>query len=245
MLLAPQELVGNTATLVGERLTHLREVQAYTVGDCLRVGVLNGWIGQAKILHMDAVQARLHVVLDTPPPPPQPCTLIIALPRPKMLKRILVDATSLGIKRLCFINSYRVEKSFWSSPSLLPDALTEKCLLGLTQSIDTLVPTITLHKRFRPFVEDELPALIGNSLALVAHPAADTACPRHLTQATTLIIGPEGGFIPFEIDLLRAANCIPVTLGTRVLRVDTVIPTLLGRLLADLPANGADQNPRA
>lgn len=148
-----------------------------------------------------------------------------------MLKRILVDATSLGVKRICFINSYRVDKSFWSSPLLAPETIAEKCRLGLEQTIDTVLPQVTLHPRFRPFVEDELPAMVGGTRALVAHPAGDQECPRSVTGEVTLAIGPEGGFIPFEIDLLHsAAGFEPVTLGPRILRVDTAVPALIGRL---------------
>lgn len=165
------------------------------------------------------------------PPPALPCTLVIALPRPKMLKRILVDATSLGVKRICFVNSYRVDKSFWSSPLLAPETIAEKCRLGLEQAIDTKLPEVTLHPRFRPFVEDELPGIVGDSQALVAHPAGSVACPRGITRRATLAIGPEGGFIPFEVDLLRdATGFTAVTLGPRILRVDTAVPALLGRL---------------
>lgn len=214
------------------RLTHLRDIQKYKQGDALRVGEISGLIGAGEVLAIDAQEAVIRApALDTPPPPPTPCTLVIALPRPKMLKRILVDASSLGIKRICFINSYRVEKSFWSSPLLSPTEIAEKCQLGLEQAIDTMMPEVTLHQRFRPFVEDELPEIVGNSRALVAHPAGDQPCPIAITQPVTLAIGPEGGFIPFEIDLLKsAANFEAVSLGARILRVDTVVPNLLGRL---------------
>lgn len=188
-------------------------------------------MGHADILAIDGGGAQLRVTLDDAPPPALPCTLVLALPRPKMLKRILVDATSLGVKRICFVNSYRVDKSFWGSPLLAPDAIAEKCRLGLEQAIDTVLPEVTLHPRFRPFVEDELPAIVGASRALVAHPAGGEPCPRGVGGAVTMAIGPEGGFIPFEIDLLRnAAGFGAVTLGARVLRVETVVPVLLGRL---------------
>lgn len=206
-------------------------MQRFVAGDRIRVGELNGRLGHADILHIDEQRAHLHVVLDAAPPPALPCTLILALPRPKMLKRILVDATSLGVKRICFINAYRVEKSFWSSPLLAPETIAEKCRPGLEQAIDTALPHVTLHDRFRPFVEDELPAIAAGTQALVAHPAGERECPRNVSEPLTLAIGPEGGFIPFEIELLqKAADFTPVTLGLRVLRVDTVVPTLLGRL---------------
>lgn len=232
LLLEPGERgADGLARVTGERLAHLREVQAWQPGDTLRVGEVNGVLGRGEVLAIDAQQALIRVTaLDDAPPPALPCTLVIALPRPKMLKRILVDATSLGIKRICFINSWRVDKSFWSSPLLAPAAIGEKCRLGLAQAIDTVLPQVTLHPRFRPFVEDDLPGIIGSSRALVAHPAGEAPCPPVINGPATLVIGPEGGFIPFEIELLRTSGCTPVTLGPRILRVDTAVPALLGRL---------------
>lgn len=231
-MLEPGELAADgIAVIGGERLAHLQQVQRFTAGDRLRAGIVGGLLGTAEILQIDAVRATLRVKPDTPPPAALPCTLILALPRPKMLKRILVDATSIGVKRICFINSYRVDKSFWSSPLLAPAAIAAKCRLGLEQAIDTVLPDVTLHPRFRPFVEDELPGIVGGTTALVAHPGGTQASPAGVAHGVALAIGPEGGFIPFEIELLQnAAGFTPVTLGPRILRVDTAVPHLLGRL---------------
>lgn len=231
MLEPGERAADGSARITGERLAHLREVQQWQAGDVLKVGEIDGNLGEARIVAIDEQAAALQVgTLDRAPPPALPCTLVLALPRPKMLKRILVDATSLGVKRICLVNSYHVDKSYWSSPQLGAASVGEKCRLGLAQAIDTRLPQVTLHKRFRPFVEDELPAIIGDSHALLAHPAGDTPCPRGLAGAATLVVGPEGGFIPFEVELLRAAGCQAVTLGARILRVDTAVPVLLGRL---------------
>lgn len=220
------------ARITGARLAHLREVQRYTGGDRLRVGLIDGLLGNGEILAIDDSRADIRVMLDQNPPAPAPLTLVLALPRPKMLKRILVDATSLGVKRIHFINSYRVDKSFWQSPLLAPDAIAERCRLGLEQAIDTRLPVVSLHPRFRPFAEDILPGVLAGNTALLAHPSAGATCPRAVAGAVTLVVGPEGGFIPFEVELLVRAGCTAVTLGPRVLRVDTAVPTLLGRLLS-------------
>jgi 16S rRNA U1498 N3-methylase RsmE len=106
-----------------------------------------------------------------------PLTLLLALPRPKMLKRILQTVATMGVERLVLMNSYRVEKSFWDSPFLQPQAIEDELTLGLEQGKDTVLPQVILEKRFKPFVEDRLPALSANSLRLVAHPIAETMLP--------------------------------------------------------------------
>ena len=103
-------------------------------------------------------------------------------------------------------------------------------LLGLEQARDTVLPDIILAKRFKPFVEDELPAMAANTRGLIAHPGDFPECPRALSEPVTLAIGPEGGWIPYEVELLSKAGLSPMQLGERILRVETAVPALLARL---------------
>jgi RsmE family RNA methyltransferase len=134
------------------------------------------------------------------------------------------------VKQIYLLNSYRVEKSFWNSPLLQPEKLQEQFLLGLEQTVDTILPEVHLRKLFKPFVEDELPAIIKGTTALVAHPFADASFPASVAGPATLAIGPEGGFIPYEIEKLQECGFVSVSLGERILRVETAVPVLLGRL---------------
>ncbi len=218
------------AVLRGRRLAHLHEVHRAQVGDCLRVGRLGGLMGQATLLRLDASEAELAVTLDQPPPAKLPLTLLLAVPRPKMLKRTLQTISAMGVARLVLVNSYRVEKSFWQTPFLQPAAIREQLLLGLEQARDTRLPEVSLEQRFKPFVEDRLPQLLAGSRGLVAHPGDFPACPRALDEPVTLAIGPEGGWIPYEVEMLRAAGLSPVQLGERILRVETAVPALIARL---------------
>jgi len=219
------------ARLSGRRLEYVRAVHRATIGDRLRVGRFGGSVGYGVVTRLDDAVLELDVVLDTEPPPPAPLTLILALPRPKALRRVLQCVATIGVKRLVLVNSWRVEKSFWASPALGAAALREQLMLGLEQGGDTMPPTVELRRRFKPFVEDEVPQLISGTRALVAHPKAADACPRAVSEPVTLAIGPEGGFIEYELDLLVAHGFEPVTLGPRPLRVEHAVPALLGRIL--------------
>ncbi|HSP97415.1 MAG TPA: 16S rRNA (uracil(1498)-N(3))-methyltransferase [Candidatus Dormibacteraeota bacterium] len=217
--------------LTGRRLRHVREVHRAAVGDTLRVGRIDGEVGSAVVVALDDVALTLgEVRLDAAPPPPAPLRLLLALPRPKALRRVLQGAAAFGIKDIVVLNSWRVEKSFWQSPVLQPPALREQLLLGLEQGGDTRLPRVELRRRFKPFVEDELPALL-DGLGLVAHPPAAELCPRAVAGHVTLAVGPEGGFIPYEVEALQRAGCRAVSLGPRPLRVEQAVPALLGRLL--------------
>ncbi|MDD0845310.1 16S rRNA (uracil(1498)-N(3))-methyltransferase [Pseudomonas sp. Gutcm_11s] len=218
------------AVLQGRRLKHLHEVHRAEAGDQLRVGSLGGLMGRGTLLALDEQHAELQVELDQPPPAKLPLTLLLALPRPKMLKRVLQTVAAMGVPRLVLLNSYRVEKSFWQTPFLEPDAIREQLVLGLEQARDTVLPEVIIEKRFKPFVEDRLPGIAAGTLGLVGHPGDYPACPRALSEAVTLAIGPEGGWIPYEVEKLGEAGLAPVQLGERILRVETAVTALLARL---------------
>jgi len=216
--------------LTGRRLRHVTEVHRARAGDDLAVGLLEGALGRGRVTRLDAEALELEVVLDQAPPPKLPLTLVLALPRPKVLNRVLAAATSLGVARIYLVNAWKVEKSYWKSPRLEEANLELQRVLGLEQARDTVLPELHLRRLLRPFAEDELPGLIRGSLPLLAHPGSPEACPRAAGGPVTLVIGPEGGFIPAEIDLLSRGGCRPVHLGDRILRVETAVAALVGRL---------------
>lgn len=226
----PDFVSADRVLLRGRRLQHMREIHQANPGDSLRVGLIGGLMGSGRILSLTAQQAELEVSLDQPPPPKLPLTLLLAMPRPKMFRRILQHCATLGVAQIVLLNSYRVEKSFWQTPFLQPDSIRENLLLGLEQARDTVLPELHIEKRFKPFVEDRLPALLGDSLGLVAHPGDYPACPRAVDGAVTLAIGPEGGWIAYEVDKLIEAGLQPVQLGQRILRVETAVTALIARL---------------
>ncbi len=231
LLLRPDQLTAPERALVRDRqLRHLQEVHRAQVGDRLIVGQIDGAIGYGRVESLNPVAAELSIEWHEQPPPPLPLTLVLALPRPKMLRRIIQSSVSMGVKKLILINSYRVEKSYWQTPWLGEEALAEQITLGLEQARDTQWPEILQRPLFKPFVEDELSALAGASRRLIAHPATATPCPMGISEPVTLCIGPEGGFIPYEVELMQTQGFEPVQIGPRILRTETAIPALLGRL---------------
>jgi len=231
VLLFEEDFVGpDRVMLRGRRARHVIDVHRVSAGDELTVGVAGGGIGRGVVIRLDAEAVEMSVSLDRDPPLPLPLTLVLALPRPKVLNRVVAAATSMGIKQLYLVNAWRVEKSYWHSPRLSEDNLLLQRILGLEQGRDTILPRIELRRLFRPFVENELPAIVSGTRALVAHPPAPAPAPRTVPGPVTLAIGPEGGFIDAEIASLERIGFEPVSLGERVLRVETAVAAMVGRL---------------
>ncbi|HAM61296.1 MAG TPA: 16S rRNA (uracil(1498)-N(3))-methyltransferase, partial [Psychrobacter sp.] len=117
--------------------------------------------------------------------------------------------------------------------------LDEFVLEGLQQSVDTIAPTITLEKRFKPFVEDKLPRLLTDidGQAIVAHPYGALSLSTYLQRASIaslpkmVFIGSEGGWIDYEIELLATQGCQALTIGSRILRTEAAVNVIVGQWL--------------
>jgi RsmE family RNA methyltransferase len=222
-------ITANRVRLSDRRHLHVQEILRAELGQSLTVGKINGLMGHGTLVSKTKDTIELEVKLEGQPPEALALTLILGLPRPPVLRRVLFSCAMLGVKKIVILNFNRVEKSLWNSSSLKPQAIQEQSILGLEQAKDTAMPEVILKKAFKPFVQDELPNLIKGRIALVAHPGS-TKFPQKVSEPVTLIIGPEGGIIDYEIELLKAAGCQPINLGPRILRTETVLPFLVGKL---------------
>lgn len=235
LLIKAHEVQNQQVELTGRRAEHLRKVLRAREGDQVRTGVVNGPMGLGRILAMTDKGVTLSLFLTDTPVPPPATDLILALPRPIMLKRVLAQAASLGVSRIFLINARRVEKSFFHASLIRNNTLEEPLLLGLEQAADTILPQISIHERFRPFIEDLLPGLIRHcSTRLLAHPSG-TQTLAGLAAGTgggpiTLAIGPEGGWVDFEVQQFQEQGFTLFSMGPRILRVDTAVPALLGQI---------------
>ncbi|WP_228560769.1 MULTISPECIES: RsmE family RNA methyltransferase [unclassified Myxococcus] len=159
-----------------------------------------------------------------------------APPRPRRPGHAHVSppVASLGVDRVILVNAARVEKSYFDSKVMADEFVHELLVLGLEQARDKVLPEILVRSRFRPFIEDELDALCSDSpVRLIPHPPASTpveALAPLPAENAVLAIGPEGGWVPFEVELIQARGFTPFSLGPRILRVEVAVPLLLGQL---------------
>lgn len=224
-----QELINQELCLTDRRFVHAKRILKSQPGDRLRVGELGGRIGSGTVQTITDDRLVLNIELDQYPPAPLGVTVVLALPRPKALRRVLRGMTELGVKDIHLIHGLNVEKSYWQSPLVSAQAIHAALVEGLEQSMDTQLPELKVHQRFRPFAEDVLPGMCADMPSYYADTKGKIALPAKPPAPGLLIIGPETGFIPFEETLLQKAGAQSVHLGSRVLRVETALLSALGR----------------
>ena len=221
---------GGEVRLTGRRSLHIRKVLGATVGQTIRVGVLNGATGQGVIREAGEEAVLLECALDAAPPPRSRVDLLLALPRPKVMKRLWAPLASLGVGRLILTNAAKVERNYFDTHWLSREYYEPLLVEGLEQSGDTWMPEVTIGRRFRPMVEDDLDGLAPRSRRLVAHPGAAggmNGVAVGSDERLLLAIGPEGGWTDFELDLLERHAFRRIGMGWRRLRSDTACVALL------------------
>lgn len=219
------------ATLADSRAAHLLGVLRVTAGSAVRVGVVNGPQGIAHVTAVDPPRVTLHCSLDDTPPPVPPVDILLALPRPKVLRRLWAQLAALGVGRIILTNAARVERNYFDAHVLDPACYRPLLIEGLQQARDTRLPEVIVRRQFRPLVEDELALLCRNATCIVAEPGAHTPIAAAVQgaefQRAVLAIGPEGGWNAFELSLLERHGFRRVGMGPRTLRVDTACIALL------------------
>ena len=225
ILFEPDERRGDRVRAVGARALHLREVLRVQRGDEVRIGIIDGPVGTGRVLSCDPEGVDLACAFDAGAPPSPAVDLVLALPRPKVLRRLFAPIAALGVRRLMLTNAARVERPYFDTHVLGADCYRTLLIEGLQQARDTRLPAVSVHRQFRPLVEDLLAQWPADSLRIVAHPGDGPGLHMRLRQQPAarilLALGPEGGWIPFELELLRTHGFVTATLGPRPLRSDT------------------------
>lgn len=235
LIFEENELRNSKLLLQERRAEHIINVLGAGVDDSVRVGMLGGNTGIGRIVSIVGNSVELVVELTNEQVQRPEIDLILALPRPIMLQRILKQATVLGVRSFHLIRSRRVEKSFFQSPVLHSEKMKQLLIEGLEQAMDTCLPEVHIHTRFKPFMEDVVPHLSASN-RLIAHPSAadtlrDCMGKRRGKEGIILAVGPEGGWSDFETDCFIQHGFCRFTMGPRILHVDTAVVALLAQLL--------------
>jgi 16S rRNA (uracil1498-N3)-methyltransferase len=176
--------------------------------------------------------------------PPQPrVDLLLALPRPKVMRRLWAQLAALGVGRIILTNAARVERNYFDTHILAPECYRPLLIEGLQQSRDTRLPIVSVHRQLKVLVEDHLGASSAGERRLVANPGSamsvTAAIGRAPAERVLLAIGPEGGWTDYEVALLEAHGFEAVGMGPRTLRTDTACIALLALVHAAMGRHAA------
>ena len=242
LILLEQHELSNSGVveLRDRRAEHIRNILRIGPGVAIRAGVINGLRGQAVITEMSADRVVLRCEFDESPPPTPKIDLLLALPRPKVMRRLWAQLAAVGVGRIILTNASKVERVYFDTHVLQPETYRPLMIEGLQQAQDTQVPEVTIRKQFKILVEDELDILFPYGGRLLADPGAPNRV-RDLIfddpgMRVLVAVGPEGGWTDYEMDLLKRHGFRSVSMGRRTLRADTACVAILALVTEALEA---------
>ena len=261
ILFEKDEIVNGVATFGGERAAHVMNVLHGEVGQVLKTGEVDGSVGTSEILSIEQSEQseesnnyRISVRCTHDQKSILPwIDLILAPPRPRVMKRLLPQLATMGVGRIFLVGAKKVEKDFWGATLLKPENYRPLLIDGLMQAGTSILPTLETRRNFRKFVKEELDALWPEAKRIVAHPygadstrifanvanARESFAEIHSiredsrSEAVLLAVGPEGGWTDEEVALLEEHGFARYSLGSRILRTDTATIALLAQLMKE------------
>ncbi len=222
---------GGEFRLLGLRAEHVRTVIKAVPGQQLRAGIVRGPLGTAVVQQVEKEYCRLRLDISGTPATRPKQDLVIALPRPKAVPRVVELAAAMGVGRIDFVNAWRVDKSYFCSARLGDESLAEAARRGCEQGGHTWLPDIKIHRRFMEYCAS-LPAEDDRS-RLVAHPSGGamvTEMKDVLEARVLLAVGPEGGWLERELSTLRDLAFRSLRLSERILRSEAAIVAGLAQI---------------
>lgn len=234
ILFESYEISGGMAGFGGDRARHVVEILHGEAGQVLKTGQIDGAVGTSVV---ESIEKRpdgyfITARVDHNDRAPSPwADLILAPPRPRVMKRLLPQLASLGVGRIFLVGAKKVEKDFWGATLLKEDNYRPLLVEGLMQAGTSAMPTLEVRRNFRKFINEEFEGLFADvGRRVVAHPYGAETSAGASEGRLLLAVGPEGGWTDDEVSLLESHRFARYSLGPRILRTDTALIALLAKL---------------
>jgi 16S rRNA (uracil1498-N3)-methyltransferase len=202
------------------RFDHARGVLRLQIGDLFDIGVIDGPVGKGRVTAIGDTQLHFAAEWGEPPPPLPPVTLLIGLARPQTMKRVLHEATTLGVARIVVCATGRSDPAYSRSQLWTEGGWHGLLVQGAEQAFCTRLPQVDIVADLAAAVA--ILATGDRRLALDPYESVGPLAAGVAGAASvTLAIGPERGWNANDRRMLRAAGFTLVGVGSRILRVET------------------------
>lgn len=234
-----ETIIGDVARLAGPQYRHAARALRIRVGE--QVGLFTAlgqeWQGVVESIGPGELRVRVVEVLAPEPPPVFALTIGQAVGKGEKMDLIVQKCSELGLVALTPVVTARTTVQL--------DPAAREARLARWRRIAVSAAEQSGRRRplaLNPFMTTERLAgeISGYDACLVAWEGGGGQCLRsaigELHQPATLLalVGPEGGWEPAEVDLLKRAGAIPVGLGRRILRTETAAMALSAILMYEL-----------
>lgn len=209
------------------RVLRLREGDEFVAFDPETRKEANATIALASA---DAARVTVGELRDAAVVATAPLVLVYALAKGEKVDAVVRDATELGATHVVLVptarSAVKVDEGKRGAKLERWRRIAEE---AARQSGRSDPPAVELAAAFADALA--IAGAVAEARFVLDPRASDPLGPRLVpSRATAFAVGPEGGFTAKEIDAARAAGFSPVTIGSFVLRTETVAAAVLGAL---------------
>lgn len=225
VLFEPDE-IDQRLPLADDRAQHILKVLRREIGDPFDAGIIDGPRGKGTLVREHADGLEIEFAWGDEEPPLTPIDLIVGLSRPQTNRKILQEATALGVRSMRFVMTERGETSYAKSRLWSTGEWRRHLVAGAAQAFTTRLPAVEfgddLDESIAQSPKDALRIVLDNYES--PHPLSDYLnTPDEVAREILLCVGSERGWTAAERDLFRRSGLLFAHLGTRPLRTETAI----------------------
>ncbi|HHV60015.1 MAG TPA: 16S rRNA (uracil(1498)-N(3))-methyltransferase [Clostridiaceae bacterium] len=236
---SPENINGNTVTIKGEDVIHIKRVLRLSIDD--RITVCDGneqdYFVSITGIENDAVTGKILDISKNSNEPPVKITLYQGLPKADKFEYIVQKCIELGVDEVVPTITERtvvrldsnkdIEKKLTRWRKIALEA-AKQCNRGKIPNISEPV-----------YLNDAIIESVKRNSGVIAYENAENRpqSVENISNAVSVFIGPEGGFTPEEVSLAQSSGIKPVSLGPRILRTETagvVLVTIIMNKFGDI-----------
>jgi 16S rRNA (uracil1498-N3)-methyltransferase len=228
--LPPEHCAGAALRLHGREAHHALRVLRVKYGELVAVldGIGNEFLCTVENCSRDAVTLSVSLKHFTPSPA-CPVTLLVAVPKGKIIEDIIQKSVELGARRIVPLLTERVSTHLDAEAAAdKRDKWQQVAVEAIKQCGALWLPKIEMPVTIEQFLacpERFDFSLVGSLQTERRHPREwfqefQTKHGRR-PQSAAVWIGPEGDFTLDELKAIEAGGALPITLGALTLRVET------------------------
>lgn len=168
--------------------------------------------------------AEIREIRDSEREPKMEIILCMAYPKGDKLETVIQKAVELGATKIIPFESSRCIKRPKAEKADKQTARLERIAEEAAKQCGrAIIPCVSQPKSYKEMLSE----VSGTDLSLFCYEdertvsIRDAICHKECPRSVAVIVGSEGGFSPEEAELAKAAGCISVSLGKRILRCET------------------------
>ncbi len=235
----PRQIAGNTVTITGADVNHMKNVLRMKPGEVVRVSDEKDFCGQCQVKTLEEDRILLEILSEeTSTELPVEVTLFQGLPKGDKMEWIVQKNTELGIHKIVPVAMHRCVVKLDAKKAASKVSRWQSIAESAgKQSGRTRLPEVADVVSFRTALQ----MAAEYDLLLLPYESAEgmTGARALLAQAAPgmkigILIGPEGGFEPYEVEEAQAAGWQVLSLGKRILRTETAGMAVMAHLMLTL-----------